>query len=266
MKKDYKYKLYGAILGDLCGQPFEFPVMRANYSDAIIHNPDSHITDDTIMTLATAYAIMNNLTFEKVYKEFGKKYTDEANGLGYGSGFKEWIDKPLGELNWSYGNGCLMRMSPIMYVTDNEMLMDLMIAASCYNSHAHPTSYETCLHLKDMYCGDIPATSLMEITPFKRFEVTAEPTIEFIGKMYNNMVFKLSPMTILGKTTDLLKETILETVKCGGDTDTNASIIGELVNFYTEGITEEDAEYVENKLRQVDPFLFEILKEFNEKY
>lgn len=259
MKKDYKYKLYGAILGDLCGQPYEFPVMRAKYSEAIIHNPYSHITDDTIMTLATAYAIMHNLTFEQVYKEFGKKYNDEANGLGYGSGFKEWINKPLGELNYSYGNGCLMRMSPIMYVTDNEKLMDMMIAASCYNSHAHPTSYETCLKLKDLYLWDKKGCYVdadVEILPFKRFKVTAEPTFEFIKKVHNNMLSQLIS----------LQDCILMAVNCGGDTDTNASIIGELANSHTCSISKEDAVYVEYKLSLVDPFLVEILKEFNEKF
>ena len=149
-----------------------------------------------------------------------------------------------------------MRMSPIMYVTDNEKLMDMMIAASSYNSHAHPTSYESCLKLKDLYLWDDPLVSDVEILPFKRFEVTAEPTIEFIEKLHNNMITQMRSV----------QSCILLAVNCGGDTDTNASIIGELVNHYAEGITKEDADYVEYKLSLVDPFLVEILKEFNEKF
>lgn len=259
IKKSYKYKLYGAILGDLCGQPYE---LQKYDKEITIHNPDSHITDDTIMTLATAYAIMNDLTFERAYKRFGEMYTDENKGLGYGSNFKNWINEPLGGLNYSFGNGCLMRISPIMYSSDNEQVLDMMIGASCYNSHAHIKSYETCLKLKDLYLGKGTVTSLVDIKPFNKFEVCAEPTFEFIKDLYNNMIFSMSAYTLSGNK-NLLHDTIIKTVECKGDTDTNASIIGELTNYYTCGISESDVEYVENKLRSVDPFLLDILQDFN---
>lgn len=53
----YKYKLYGAILGDLAGQPYEFNY-KGNFNEFNIHDKKSNFTDDTIMTLATAKAIL----------------------------------------------------------------------------------------------------------------------------------------------------------------------------------------------------------------
>ena len=255
MKNNVKHKLYGAILGDLCGQPFEFPIMSAKYSDAVIHNPDSHITDDTVLTLATAYAIMNGLTFESVYKEFGKKYTDEKNGLGYGSGFKEWIDKPLGILNKSYGNGCLMRISPAIYAAEDANEMEFLIAASCYCSHAHNKSFTSCMDLADLYIGHF-SSEAQPIEKFKKFEVTAEPTYRFIENLFFNMWESDGLST---------QDCILTAVECGGDTDTNASIIGELGNSHNNDITDEDVAYVDSKLEEF-PELLKILKDFNEKY
>lgn len=245
-------KLYGAILGDLCGQPME---LQRYTGDVVIHNPDSHITDDTVMTLATAYAIMNKTTFESAYKYFGKMYnTDGKNGLGYGSAFAEWIYNDFGKLNNSFGNGCLMRMSPIIYAAETEREMDFMIAASCYNSHAHIDSYTSCLALKDLYLGmTLYLPDAREIVPFTSFKVRAIPTIDFVSNVYMNMITK-------GMTT---QECILAAVHCGGDTDTNASIVGELCNAQRNDLTDEDVAYVESKL---DTFLLSVLKEFNEKY
>ena len=254
MKNETKHKLYGAILGDLCGQPME---LKKYSGDVIIHNPDSHITDDTVLTLATAYAILNNITFESAYKKFGKLYTDDGNGLGYGSNFKEWIYRPIGELNNSYGNGCLMRMSPIIYAGMSESDIDMMIGASCYNSHAHVDSYDTCLKLKDLYLnGDVPTFEVDGVEKFKKFEVTVKPTYDFIYQLFCNAV----------QMNMSLSECILKAVSCGGDTDTNASIIGELWNCYSNSISDDDVNYVEEKLLSVDPFLLETLKKFNEKY
>jgi ADP-ribosylglycohydrolase len=58
-------------------------------------------------------------------------------------------------------------------------------------------------------------------------------------------------------------DAIKKVVSCGGDTDTNASIVGELLNYHLQDLTREDIRYVESML---DPYLLDILKRFNEKY
>jgi len=245
-----KNKLYGAILGDLCGQPFEFAGHTGYNKPITIRNEDSNITDDTLMTLATAYAILNNVTYEVAYKYFGKKYTN--SNIGYGHNFAQWLYRPIGEKLNSWGNGCLMRCSPIFYAfEDNEIMRHANIAASCLNSHDCFESVEACLNLDKLYFefdnehkpfADIP-------TKFERFEVKSTPTFEFIEKVFGHTI-----------STELA---ILKAVECGGDTDTNASIVGELSNFHYNDLTEKDIEYVESKL---DPFLLNVLHTFNERF
>ena len=50
--------MYGAILGDIIGSPFEFD--RGNKSKEFeLFSPGCEFTDDTVMTIAVAEALMN---------------------------------------------------------------------------------------------------------------------------------------------------------------------------------------------------------------
>lgn len=237
--KHNKYKLYGAILGDLAGQPYEFPVMKGPYTNVKIHNPDSHITDDTVMTLASAASILNGTTAEHEYRKWGEKYPN----AGYGKGFQTW----LSDLRWdakrdSYGNGCLMRASPFMWVKD---LPGLIKATQC--SHNHEDSFLAVMHLWKMYSGQF-TSSYGRYRKFEEFKVNSLVTVGFCDDAYD-----------FNKSTH---ELIIKVIECGGDTDTNASIIGELSNFWQNDITKRDAEYVESKL---DSFQLKTLRSFNKE-
>lgn len=135
-------KLYGAILGDLAGQPYEFKY-KGDFSEFNLHDERSTFTDDTIMTLATADAIINQgyptrSDFEYIYKWYGKKY----EGDYYGSKFKEWINSPEGTVGDSWGNGALMRLGPILYPYNHEGVTQCIALESCFTSHFTPQVYE----------------------------------------------------------------------------------------------------------------------------
>lgn len=238
----YKYKLYGAILGDLAGQPFEFGKYEGKLQ---LHNPDSVFTDDTIMTLASAQFMINRKigirkkdTIEMCYKNMGKLY----NGDHYGKGFKAWLSSPLGTVNTSYGNGSIMKISPFMYgdspITDS--------LSSILRSHLHEMSVESVIKLCDAYKNKFVYGDA-HITNKKRFKVESDATIDLVLSEFENYPFST-------------QESILNIIGYGGDTDTNASILGELCNFYYKDLSRKDVEYVESKL---DPFLLNILKTFN---
>lgn len=233
MKK--KHKLYGAILGDLAGQPYEFPPMKGPYTNVDIHNPNSHITDDTVMTLASAACILKGSDPAHEYRYWGNMYPD----AGYGKGFKEWLISG-GGVGTSYGNGCLMRAAPFMYAED---LPGLIRSVQC--SHNHEDSFEAVMHLWKMYKGRF-ISGHGKWRKFEKFEVNAVRTIGFCENAYD---FNQSTHNLITKV-----------IECGGDTDTNASIVGELSNFWNQDLTKEDIDYVESKL---DEFQLMILREFN---
>jgi len=102
--------MIGAILGDIIGSPFEMWKLQPtekNLQPLFFENL-SKFTDDTVMTIATADAILNNAPYERKYVEWFKKYPNR----GYGSGFYEWAEGDGVGRRDSYGNGAAMRVSP----------------------------------------------------------------------------------------------------------------------------------------------------------
>lgn len=241
-------KLYGAILGDLAGQPYEFNY-KGDYSEFNIHNPNSHITDDSIMTLATAAYMLGKFeSFEIAYKTFFQKYQGDL----YGSKFREWCATPNGTVGNSFGNGCLMRVSPCMYYADKK-LAKTMVVESAFCSHLHPESLISILYLANLYREAKLRKHVSKFHPENhikyaknKFYIKADDTVELINHLY--------------WITDSTHDTIKDTVLLGGDTDTNASIVGELMNFTFNDLTQQDKDYVESKL---DSYLLDILISFN---
>ena len=105
--------MYGAILGDMIGAPYEFD-RGAKVKDFPLFSASSHFTDDSVMTVAVAEALMATLgKDEKVVKmvlidamqRWGRKYPD----AGYGARFQLWLEKINPNPYGSYGNGSAMR-------------------------------------------------------------------------------------------------------------------------------------------------------------
>jgi ADP-ribosylglycohydrolase len=240
-----KNKLYGAILGDLAGQPYEYKY-KGDFSEFNIHDERSNITDDTILTLATASFMLGKYeSFEDAYRSMAQRYSHLDC---FGEGFKKWLNTKYGTTNDSFGNGCLMRVSPLMYF-QNDLLL---VLDSVKPSHNNEISYDSVIKLFNAYKYGLNKDLCFnshKILPFSKFEVRADITIDFcLNLAYQSY-----------GTTDAIEKA----VKCGGDTDTNASIVGELMNFKFNDLTREDTDYVESKL---DNFLFNILHSFNKKF
>ncbi|MDD4080591.1 MAG: hypothetical protein PHP02_04130 [Eubacteriales bacterium] len=88
--------MLGAIIGDIAGSRFEFHNHRSK--DFELFTPVCFVTDDSIMTLAVAKAIMacggdwNRLSQEAVrhMQAIGREYPD----CGFGGMFYQWIFSP----------------------------------------------------------------------------------------------------------------------------------------------------------------------------
>lgn len=236
-----KNKLYGAILGDIAGKRYEYKNQEIipSINEINIHPVDSTYSDDTIMTLASARSIMYNTDIEHEYKFWANRYAT----YGFGKDFMEWCKTPPGTINNSWANGCLMRISPFCWEDDFDAMN-----RSIYTSHNHKDSYEACKILWNQYTRNIHKTKSLFDAPklWEEFEVKALSTIEFVKQVYY--------------ASSSTQEAIKIAISCGGDTDTTASIVGELSNFHRNDLTKEDTEFVENMLSNE---LLTILKKFN---
>ena len=87
--------MLGAILGDIIGSPYEFDMFNIKTKDFPLFSPNSQPTDDSVMTLAVADAMLNGYgdpgkTREELIvsmQHFGRLYPY----AGYGARFIHWL-------------------------------------------------------------------------------------------------------------------------------------------------------------------------------
>ena len=124
--------MLGAIAGDVIGSVYErMPVRHTEFE---LFPRRARFTDDTVMTVATAQAILDGRDYREAFRDWGRRYP----AAGYGPRFKAWLREsdpgPLGSL----GNGSAMRVSPVglAFNTEAEVLREAARSAEC--SHDHP--------------------------------------------------------------------------------------------------------------------------------
>lgn len=107
--------MLGAIIGDIVGSVYEWH--NINTKDFPLFRSDCFFTDDTVMTIATADALMNGGeadNFIDAYKKWGRRYPR----AGYGGRFRGWLHSDDRQPYNSWGNGSAMRVSPCAWLMD----------------------------------------------------------------------------------------------------------------------------------------------------
>ena len=124
--------MIGAIAGDIIGSVFEgHPVKTTDFPLFCSH---SRFTDDTVLTVAIAHSILNNIDYATSLKDFGRKYPH----AGYGGSFFRWLNSSHSEPYNSWGNGSAMRVSPVGFAFNSmeEVLKESEKSAAV--THNHP--------------------------------------------------------------------------------------------------------------------------------
>lgn len=134
--------MYGAILGDMIGAPYEFDMGRKT-KDFPLFCSYSNYTDDSVMTIAVAEALLDNrfLDDEAIKKaviasmrKWGMKYV----GVGYGDHFWRWLKSENPRPYGSYGNGSAMRVSSVGWLFDTLDETRHMAKLTAEVTHNHP--------------------------------------------------------------------------------------------------------------------------------
>ena len=127
--------MYGAILGDIAGSRFEFSKPHGfRYNKVELFASNCFYTDDTVMSVATKYAVQKGVPYARAYGLFGRRYPR----VGYGTMFKKWLDSRSEKGYNSFGNGAAMRVSYIgrYFKTLEEVEKEAAKSAIC--THNHP--------------------------------------------------------------------------------------------------------------------------------
>lgn len=134
--------MYGALLGDMIGAPYEFD--RGNKTKEFpLFCEYSHFTDDSVMTIAVAEALLDFQFREdedikdglvESMRKWGKKYPN----AGYGRKFYHWLHSRHPEPYGSYGNGSAMRVSSAGWLFDTLEETRHMARLTAEVTHNHP--------------------------------------------------------------------------------------------------------------------------------
>ena len=135
--------MYGAILGDIIGSPYEFD-RGSKTKDFPLFSENSTFTDDTVMTIAIADAFLDEtlpMDEEIIRKKliasmqrYGKLYPH----AGYGGMFRRWLKSSNPQPYGSYGNGSAMRVSSVAWLFDDLDMVRNMARLSAEVTHNHP--------------------------------------------------------------------------------------------------------------------------------
>ena len=134
--------MYGAILGDMIGAPYEFD-MGDKTKNFPLFSARSQFTDDSVMTIAVAEALMDakgatdvevKRTLVHSLQKWGQKYPN----AGYGAMFIHWIFADDPEPYGSFGNGAAMRVAAAGWLYDTLEETRKYARLSAAVSHDHP--------------------------------------------------------------------------------------------------------------------------------
>ncbi len=256
--------MYGAILGDIIGSPFEFD--RGNKSkDFELFSPGCEFTDDTVMTIAVAEALMKieDATDEDKIKDalaksmqtWGRKYP----WAGYGQKFFRWLAKEDPKPYNSCGNGSAMRVAAAGWMADTLEETRRLARLSAEVTHNHPEGIKGAEATAAAIFMARNGSDKEEIKRYiiKEFNYDLSRTCDEIRPTYHHT--ELCQQTVPEAITAFMEgsdfEDVIRTaVSLGGDCDTLTCIAGSIAEAYygvSDELKEEAKTRIESEMRTV---------------
>lgn len=264
--------MIGAIIGDIVGSRFEFNNHRNKEFDLFV--ADCSVTDDSIMTLAVAKAIMEAMnyykTFNRAYdrdfhirlaeltvkymQEIGRKYPN----CGFGGMFYEWVFSNNPEQYNSFGNGAAMRVSPAGFAAKDELEAKQLAKTVTAVTHNHPE-------------GIKGAEAITVAIIMARQGALKSAIRERLAREYYPLDFTIDNIRPTYRFNDTCQKTVPQAIECflestsfedsiriaislGGDSDTIAAITGAIAEAYygvPDEIKEKALTYLDKELRTI---------------
>ena len=240
--------MYGAILGDMIGSPYEFD-MGSKSKEFPLFSERSTFTDDTVMTLAVADAFcdiqpdadvawIKTRLVESMHR-YGEMYPD----AGYGGRFAMWLFLEGNEPYNSWGNGSAMRVSSVAWIYDDLETVRTMARVSAEVTHNHPEGIKGAEATASAIFLARTGKSKSEIKAYveEAFGYDLSRTCDEIRPNYHHV--ESCQETVPEAITAFLEgesfEDVIRTaVSLGGDCDTLTCIAGSIAEaFY--GVSEE---------------------------
>ena len=232
--------MLGAIIGDIAGSRFEWNNIKSKDFELLSHIKGCRPTDDSIMSLAIAQAILDckgdydRLSQRAVLRmqEFGRQYPR----AGYGGHFRSWIYSHNPQPYRSWGNGSAMRVSACGFAASSLDEAKALSKAVTEVTHNHSEGLKGAEATAVAIYLAREGKSIIEIR-------------DYIDEHYYKIKFKLDnirasysfdvscqgsvpqALEAFFESTDF-EDAIRNAISIGGDSDTIAAITGGIAEAY----------------------------------
>jgi len=253
--------MIGAIAGDIIGSIYEWHNIKT--TEFPLFSPRCHFTDDSVLTIALADAILSGCDYTTMLKRYYRAYPNS----GFGGHFAAWAITENASPYGSWGNGAAMRISPAGFafrtleetlhkayeftaVTHNHpegIKGGQATAAAIFLARTGKTKFEIRDYITATFGYDLSRT-LDEIRPAYEYDISSQGTVpQAITAFLESVSFE---------------DAIRKAVSLGGDCDTLTCITGGIAQaFY--GVPEEVSSRVYTFL---DEPLSDIVRRFSSLY
>ena len=252
----------GAIAGDVIGSVYEADPVKTK--DFPLFTQRSRFTDDTVLTVAVADALLSGSDYLGAFKRYFRAYPDR----GFGELFARWANSERSAPYGSFGNGAAMRVGPIAWARDTFSGVVEEARRSALVTHDHPEGIRGAQ-------ATAAAAFLARTGESKdqirnaiqvRFGYDLERTLDGVRAEYQ---FDVScqgsvPQAILSflESADY-EDAVRNAVSLGGDSDTMACIAGGIAEaFYGE----VPGWIVDEVKVRLNPTLWAVVTEFRRRF
>ncbi len=248
--------MIGAIIGDIAGSVYEWNNIKTK--DFPFFQERCFFTDDTVMTIAVAEALMNGGEkddFIDAMKKYGGMYPD----AGYGGRFGAWLFSDSREPYHSWGNGAAMRTAAVGWYFDSLETTRSMAALATGVTHGHPEGIKGAESAASAIFLARTGHSKAEIKEYveREFGYDLSRSLDEIrpGYRFNESCQETVPQAIIAflESTDF-EDAIRNAISLGGDSDTLAAITGgiaEAAYGVPQWMKDKAWEYLDEPLRDV---------------
>ena len=265
--------MLGVIAGDIVGSPYEFDENREiahSKTFPLIMAGVSRFTDDTVMTLAVADALMRTMpkrgdavtaeSFKSQVIVSMRSFAAKYPSAGYGARFAYWLLKRNTRPYNSFGNGSVMRVSPVAWAFDTLAEVEDFAAISAEVSHNHPEGIKGAQATASAIFMARTGRTKQEIRQYitERYNYDLSRTLDDIRPTYHHV--ETCQETVPEAITAFLEgnnfeEVLRGAVSLSGDSDTLAAIACSIA----EGMYEIPDEIADVILPMLDDFLTDTL-------
>jgi ADP-ribosylglycohydrolase len=232
--------MLGALTGDIIGSIYEWDNIKT--TDFPLFQERCHFTDDSVLTVALAEAILTGKSYGTLMREYYGRYSE----AGFGGSFHEWAKSKHPTPYGSWGNGAAMRISPVGWAFDSLELVLKKAEEFTVITHNHPegikgaqstaaaifmgrngSSKEEIRSYVTRTFGYDLSRSCDQIRPGYQFDVSCQGTVP--------------PAFVAFLESKDFESAIRLVVSLGGDTDTLTCITGSIAEAFYRGVPEHIA-------------------------